>query len=239
MNNLQNDIRYHLTLKSANSKTGPMAVSTTAKASCPDKCPLKKAGCFADNGPLQLHWEQISQGSRGVSFDDFLLQVEALPRGAEYRHNQAGDLPPKENSIDTIDAVKLAALAAVIRRRRIRAFTYTHYPVIDNEINQSAIKAANEQGFTINLSANNMCEVDDLLALSIAPVAVIMPLSAPKVSFTAAGNKIVICPAQTNKKTTCIDCMICAKSDRSFSIGFYPHGASAKKAILSTNNQEQ
>ena len=237
MNNLQTDIRYHLTLKSANSKTGPMAVSTTAKASCPDKCPLKKAGCFADGGPLQLHWEQVSQGKRGVSFDDFLLQVEALPRGAEYRHNQAGDLPPKEDEKDTIDAVKLAALAAVIRRRRINGFTYTHYPVIDNEINQDAIKAANEQGFTINLSANNIREVDNLLALNIAPVAVIMPLSAPKVSFTDKGNKIVICPAQTNTKTTCVDCMLCAKSDRAFSIGFYPHGASAKKAIISTNNQ--
>ena len=236
MNTLQSSIHYHLTLKSANSKTGPMAVSTTAKASCPDKCPLKKAGCFADGGPLQLHWEQVSQGKRGVEFDDFLLQVATLPRGAEYRHNQAGDLPPDETKKDTIDAVKLAALAAVIRRRRIKGFTYTHYPVLDNETNQAAIKAANDQGFTINLSANNVTEVDELLALKIAPVAVIMPLSAPKVSFTAAGNKVVICPAQTNTKTTCMDCMLCAKSDRIFSIGFYPHGSSAKKAIIATNN---
>jgi hypothetical protein len=237
MNNLQTDIKYHLTLKSANSKTGPMAVSTTAKASCPDKCPLKKAGCFADGGPLQLHWEQVSQGKRGVEFDDFLLQLAALKKGAEYRHNQAGDLPPKEDEQDTIDAVKLAALAAVVKLRKLRAFTYTHYPVIDNETNQQAIKAANDSGFTINLSANNISEVDPLLVLNVAPVAVIMPLSAPKVSFTAAGNKIVICPAQTNAKTTCVDCMLCQKSDRSFSIGFYPHGTSAKKAITSTNNQ--
>lgn len=236
MKTLQTSIYYHLTLKSSNSKTGSMAVSTTAKASCPDKCPLKKAGCFADGGPLQLHWEQVSQGNRGVEFDDFLLQVAALPRGAEYRHNQAGDLPPDETKKDTIDAVKLAALAAVIRRRRIKGFTYTHYPVIDNEVNQAAIKAANEQGFTINLSANNINEVDNLLALNIAPVAVIMPLSASKVSFTAAGNKVVICPAQTNTKTTCMDCMLCAKAARSFSIGFYPHGSSAKKAIIATNN---
>ena len=230
-------MNYHLTLKSANSKTGPMAVSTTAKASCPDKCPLKKAGCFADGGPLQIHWELISQNKRGVDFNDFLLQLTTLKKGAEYRHNQAGDLPPKEDEQDTVDAVKLAALAAVVKLRKLRAFTYTHYPVIDNETNQQAIKAANDSGFTINLSANNISEVDPLLVLNVAPVAVIMPLNAPKVSFTAAGNKIVICPAQTNKKTACIDCMLCAKSDRSFSIGFYPHGSSAKKAITSTNNQ--
>jgi hypothetical protein len=230
-------MNYHLTLKSANSKTGPMAVSTTAKASCPDKCPLKKAGCFADGGPLQLHWEQVSQNKRGVDFNDFLLQLTALKKGAEYRHNQAGDLPPDETKINTIDAVKLAALAAIVKLRKLRAFTYTHYPVIDNEINQQAIKAANDSGFTINLSANNISEVDELLALNVAPVAVIMPLNASKVSFTNQGNKIVICPAQTNAKTTCVDCMLCQNSDRSFSIGFYPHGSSAKKAITSTNNQ--
>jgi hypothetical protein len=230
-------MNYHLTLKSANSKTGPMAVSTTAKASCPDKCPLKKAGCFADGGPLQLHWEQVSQGNRGMSFDAFLLQLTALKKGAEYRHNQAGDLPPDETKTNTIDALKLAALAAVVKLRKLRAFTYTHYPVIDNKTNQQAIKAANDSGFTINLSANNINEVDELLALNVAPVAVIMPLSASKVAYTAQGNKIVICPAQTNNKTTCVDCMLCQKSDRSFSIGFYPHGTSAKKAILSTNNQ--
>jgi hypothetical protein len=230
-------MKYHLTVKSANSKTGPIAVSTTAKPSCPDVCPLKKKGCFADGGPLQIHWELISQNKRGVDFNDFLLQLTALKKGAEYRHNQAGDLPPDETKTNTIDALKLAALAAIVKLRKLRAFTYTHYPVIDNETNQQAIKAANDSGFTINLSANNISEVDTLLALNIAPVAVIMPLSAPKVSFTNQGNKIVICPAQTNAKTTCVDCMLCQKSDRSFSIGFYPHGTSAKKAITSTNNQ--
>jgi len=236
MNTLQEAIKYHLTTRSSNSKTGPMAVSTTGKPSCPDTCPLKKKGCFADGGPLQIHWEQVSQGKRGVDFDDFLLQLTALKKGSEYRHNQAGDLPPKEDEQNTIDAVKLAALTAVVKLRKLRAFTYTHYPVIDNKYNQQAIKAANDAGFTINLSANNISEVDALLALNIAPVAVIMPSHAKKVSHTAQGNKIVICPAQTNKNTNCVDCMLCQKVDRNFSIGFYPHGSSAKKAALSTNN---
>lgn len=224
---------YHLTKVSNNAKTGPIAVSTSSKSTCPDDCPLKEKGCYAGNGPLNLHWQKVTNGKRGVSFDDFLLQVDALPMRSEYRHNQAGDLPGQDGQID---APKLARLAATAKKRKLKAFTYSHYNVLTNINNRLAIKQANNQGFTINLSANHISEVDNLLALNIAPVAVIMPINAPKVSYTAVGNKVVICPAQTNKNTTCKDCMICAKKDRSFSVGFLPHGTGAKKAALATNN---
>ena len=224
---------YHLTKISNNAKTGPMAVSTSPQSTCPDDCPLKKEGCYAGNGPLNLHWQKVTDGDRGVSFDDFLLQVGALPINSEYRHNQAGDLPGEHGQID---APKLARLAATIKKRKLKAFTYSHYNVLTSSNNRLAIQAANKDGFTINLSANHINEVDDLLALNIAPVAVIMPINAPKVSYTAAGNKVVICPAQTNDETRCIDCMLCAKKGRSFSIGFIAHGTGAKKAVLATNN---
>jgi len=232
---LNNDY-YHLTLISKNKKTGPMAVSTSPKKTCPDNCPLKSDGCFADSGPIQLHWQQLSLGNRGVLFDDFLLQVGALRKGVEYRHNQAGDMPKKPGTTSTIDAPKLKQLTNVINKRKLKAFGYTHYPVIDNKENSDAIKYANDNGFAVNLSANNVSDVDTLLELNIAPVAVIMRANAKKVSYTEKGNKIVICPAQTNEKTACIDCMLCAKPDRKFSIGFYPHGTTAKKAAISTNN---
>ena len=224
---------YHLTKVSNNAKTGPIAVSTSSKSTCPDDCPLKDEGCYAGNGPLNLHWQKVTNGERGVSFDDFVLQVGALPIGSEYRHNQAGDLPGEHGQID---APKLARLAATTKRRKLRAFTYSHYNVLTNINNRLAIQHANNNGLVINLSANHISEVDTLLNLKIAPVAVIMPINATKVSYTAAGNKIVICPAQTNDSTRCIDCMLCAKNDRNFTIGFLPHGTGAKKAARATNN---
>lgn len=226
-------MNYHLTLKSSNKKTGLMAVSTSPQSTCPDECPLKKEGCFADSGPLKLHWDKISAGARGVTFDDFLLQVGALPMRAEYRHNQAGDLPGQGGQID---APKLARLAATTKRRKLRAFTYSHYNVLTNINNRLAIQHANNNGLVINLSANHISEVDTLLSLKIAPVAVIMPLNSKKVSYTEKGNKIVICPAQTNKHTTCKECMLCANGARDFTIGFLPHGTGAKRAARATNN---
>ena len=224
---------YHLTKISNNAKTGPIAVSTSSKSTCPDDCPIKEKGCYAGNGPLNLHWQKVTDGTRGVSFDDFLLQLGALPMRVEYRHNQAGDLPGEHGQID---APKLARLAATTKKRKLKAFTYSHYNVLTNINNRLAIQAANADGFIINLSANHISEVDMLLSLKIAPVAVIMPLNSKKVSYTAQGNKVVICPAQTNNKTRCIDCMLCAKKDRNFTIGFLPHGTGAKKAALATNN---
>ncbi|MEY4341197.1 MAG: hypothetical protein RL541_701, partial [Pseudomonadota bacterium] len=58
-------MQVHLTLKSANVKTGPIPVSTTERASCPDDCSMKKE-CYAASGPLALHWAAVSNGTRGT-----------------------------------------------------------------------------------------------------------------------------------------------------------------------------
>ena len=60
---------YHLTKTSNNAKTGPIAMSTSSKSTCPDDCPIKEKGCYAGNGPLNLHWQKVTNGERGVSFD--------------------------------------------------------------------------------------------------------------------------------------------------------------------------
>ncbi len=57
---------YHLTQISANKKTGPIAVSTRPKKTCPPECPLINDGCFAASGPLNLHWLKVSDNNRGA-----------------------------------------------------------------------------------------------------------------------------------------------------------------------------
>ncbi len=47
----------HLTSKSSNAKTGPIPVSTSTAAWCPDSCPLKGAGCYGNGGPLAIQWK--------------------------------------------------------------------------------------------------------------------------------------------------------------------------------------
>jgi len=76
--------RVHLTHSSSNSKTGPIPVSTTSADSCPPSCPLKKAGCYANGGPLAIHWREVTEGRRGTDWGTFCAKIAALPEGTFY-----------------------------------------------------------------------------------------------------------------------------------------------------------
>ena len=218
---------YVLNPVSGNAKTGPMPVSTSNSSTCPDACPIKLKGCYAKYGPVGMHWRKLDAGTskNAKEWGDFLQDVKRIARGGLWRHNQAGDLNGVNDRIDTV------ALSQLIQASKgKRGFTYTHYPVIgqDNNINRSAVQTANLEGFTINLSGNDVNHADQLKALNIAPVVALMPRDAEKVSFTPAGNKVVICPAENTDKVNCLTCGLCAKGDRDYIIGFRAHGTAAK-----------
>ena len=216
-------MNYHLTRISNNAKTGKIPVSTSGADTCPDVCPLKSAGCYAKSGPLGLHWNAVTTGSRGVDFEAFLASIRRLPRGQLWRHNQAGDLPGINETIDKVALEKL-----VEANRGKRGFTYTHKPMTHE--NMAAIKAANLNGFAINLSANSLTHADQLQALNIGPVAAIIPSNSPKTFRTSGGNKVVTCPAQTSDRVTCERCKLCSLANRDYIIGFLPHGTGKKHA---------
>lgn len=213
----------HLTLKSANAKTGPIPVSTTSALSCPSACPLKSAGCYADGGPLALHWRAVTAGDRGMAWAEFCDAIANLPAGQLWRHNQAGDLPGLDNSINPL-ALEMLVAANAGRR----GFTYTHKPATADNLAQ--IKAANAAGFTVNLSANDLSHADALADTGAGPVVTILPADAGAKNRTPAGRVVVTCPAQLRDDVSCADCQLCARADRPTIIGFLAHGASAKKA---------
>lgn len=226
---------YHWTAKSANAKTGPIPVSTTSAATCPPECPFQGSGCYAESGPLALHWRKVTAGDRGDTLAALCASVAQLPAGALWRHNQAGDLPGIGSAID---APALAAIVAANTGRR--GFTYTHKPVESGKHaadNRAAIAAANGAGFTVNLSANSLAHADTLAALDIAPVCAVIPSDTPERATTPAGRTVVACPAQTREGISCATCQLCAKRDRrGIIIGFYPHGSGAKRADAVTRN---
>lgn len=217
---------YVLNPVSSNSKTGPIPVSTSNSDTCPDACPIKLKGCYAKYGPTGMHWRRLDEGSskNAKEWGEFLKDVKRIARGSLWRHNQAGDL---NGYNDVIDELKLAELVNANKGKR--GFTYTHYsPLQADMTNYFAIRRANQMGFTINLSGNDVNHADKLKALDIAPVVVIMPRDAEKVSYTPAGNKVVICPAENTDKVNCMSCGLCQVVDRNYIIGFRAHGTAAK-----------
>lgn len=217
---------YHLTLKSKNEKTGPIPVSTTSVNTCSDACPFKASGCYASaGGPLALHWKKVSDGSRGGSLEDLCASIAKLPEGTLWRHNQAGDLPGDGHMIDQF------ALAMLVNANRgKRGFTYTHKPMHELS-NRAAVATANAEGFTINLSANNLSHADELADLGIAPVATVLPseIEGNVKVVTPKGRKVVVCPATYRDDVSCKTCQLCQKQ-REVIVGFPAHGTQAKKA---------
>ena len=219
---------FHMTAKSRNEKTGPIAVSTTSATTCPDACPLKAGGCYAKGGKVAMHWRAVTAGERGGDLASFLKAIRAIKPGALWRHNQAGDLPGEG---DMIDVDQLGAIVDANKGRR--GFTYTHKP-IDVASNRAAIAQANAEGFTVNLSGNTLEHADQLMAERIGPVVVVLDAEEGKRHdvTTPAGHKVVTCPATYREDVTCASCGLCAVRDRKVIVGFPAHGAQKNKAAI-------
>jgi hypothetical protein len=222
---------YHLTRVSQNRKTGPMPVTTTSANACPSTCSFRGQGCYAESGPLALHWKAVTAGRRGGSFDELLAGMRTLPCNALWRHNQAGDLTPIAPGV--IDAQMLLRLAMANRGRR--GFTYTHYAMTSE--NAAAVQHANALGLTINLSAETLEQADEHAALGVAPVVVVLPANATRSTRTPQGRLVIVCPASIGN-TDCLTCGICQQRDRQAIVGFPAHG-SAKAKVQAVFWQKQ
>lgn len=221
--------QIHLTPKSKNRKVGKIPVSTTSADTCPDDCPFKKNGCYADGGPLAMHWAKVTDRQRGDTFQVFLGKISALPKGQLWRHNQAGDLPGKDGMLDAEACFKLSE--ASIGKR---GFTYTHYDVLNREGNALVIQDMVADGFVVNLSGNSLDHADKLADLDIAPVTTVLPSDQMTNTVTPAGRKVVVCPAVTRDDVSCEDCQLCARL-RDVIVGFPAHGNGKKKADAVAN----
>jgi len=231
---------------SSNTKTGPIPVSLTEQSSCPDTCPFKSnKSCYPFFSPLGFMWEALDHDGFHPSikdktrrrvipltWDELCDNVSSLPKRKKqlWRHNAAGDLPGIGNEIDT---QKLEQLVLANKKAQARGFSFTHKPVGLYGLglrNACAIRAANIQGFIINLSANGLTDADWLADLNIGPVVTIVPSSSPTKMKTPKGRKVVVCPAQQDLKVkiTCDSCELCAKGNRKSIIAFRAHGRKKK-----------
>jgi len=199
----------HTTPKSKNVKTGPIPVTTTSAKTCPDTCPFKKNGCYADGGPLALHWQKVTDGQRGDSWSTFIDKVKGFKTGQLWRHNQAGDLAGDGKRLDAAANEELAHA-----NKGRRGFTYTHYNVLTDKHNARVVPPDRK---------STLCDLD------IAPVTVVLPETQTTNTTTPKGRKVVVCPATIKDNVSCATCQLCARQRDSI-IGFPAHGVSKRKA---------
>lgn len=197
---------YHMTLVSANGKTGPIPVSTTSKSSCPTACPMREA-CYAKTGPLNFHWEKVSRGERGFTLEEFIGVIKALPYRQLWRHNQAGDLPGDGK---LIDHEALGKIVSANKVKHKRGFTYTHY---SRKIarNREAIRQALDNGFTVNVSCESELEACTATRDGF-PAVLVVPSTEKRKRWTSHfGVGVRVCPATYMDNVKCSDCGYCAR----------------------------
>jgi hypothetical protein len=202
-------------------------VTTSPRKICPGACPFKGKGCYAEGGPLRYIWDALDATEAGDtakngtatlhvrSHAELCEAIAVQPEGVLWRHNQAGDLPGDGNTIDA------AALGEIVA-----ANTYTHHKMTPQ--NAEAVKAANVDGFTINLSANNLPHADEFAALGVGPVVTVLPTDQLENTQTPGGRRVVVCPAVTRDNVSCATCGLCSRQ-RDAIVGFPAHGASKRR----------
>ena len=98
-----------------------------------------------------------------------------------------------------------------------------------------AIREANAEGLTVNLSGNSLADADTLAETGAGPVVCVLPASQTTNTRTPAGRKVVICPATQRDDVSCATCGLCAVSRLANGqaraiVGFPAHGPGKKKA---------
>jgi hypothetical protein len=226
-----------LTKKSDNKKTGAIAVSTTSRKSCADGCPfLGDQGCYAESGYYtRMHWDQVTEGTRGVPPLEFIEQVSKLPANEMFRHNVAGDLwkhPDNSGQIYFPYLEKLAKASSHL----YAAWTYTHHTLegTDGDRNRQAIFDVEQYKFIVNISTESL-DVAARLQKEGFMVTVVQPKGGPT-AFRHQDVQFVQCPATLpGSEITCQTCggrkgkPLCA-TIRKVVVVFPAHGGRASVA---------
>lgn len=239
-------INWQIRRGTANRKLGRGAyVVTLDRATCPDTCPLKGQGCYAESGPLALTWRRVSDGDAkhdgrgrwaGKGFKVLADTLESIqfPIGTLLRIGDAGD--PSEDGL-----LSLALLGALGRlsARGVRVILYTHADM-DRPHNARAVRLIRERyprlivnasvhgpDATRRTAASDVYERVTTVGPDFWAPSELNP-AGPRIVQIPDGATIMRCPAEY-RETDCERCGLCARR-RGYAIGFTAHGSAKGRA---------
>lgn len=240
--------------------SGPQACSTYASIehTCPDTCPLKHHGCFAEAGASHLTMGRLNARAKRWDWDPLdvsFAEAELISRAFADGVPQDGARGGRDLRLHVGGEVscRLGAIALGIEARRWRArgggavWTYTHRW---REIPRASWGS---EGIAVFASAERPEELEEAAARGY-PAAITLPVFTngrdqaeirPR-AFTPEGSSFTVipCPAETRGRT-CVQCRLCLDHDllgARKAIGFFVHGAQANEAnrtILELNDEKE
>lgn len=228
--------------ESSNPKTGNIIQSYSARYTCPNRCPLKGNGCYADSYHTSRQWDRCNDEedkryiANGNDLTLDLMSSVALhaKRGEKsilFRHNVAGDIAlPNSDLIDDERLNTIVESCSKVSSNlniNLMGYTYTHCSLTMQNFNK--VKKAQAKGFVVNFSCETTEEVKEVKRMNCnAVMTSINPQETVK-ALKTEGFKALQCPAQTNEDMNCKRCKLCARN-REAVIIFEVHGNGSKKA---------
>ena len=228
--------------ESSNPKTGNIIQSYSNRSTCPNRCPLKGNGCYADSYHTSRQWDRCNDEedkryiANGHDLTLDLMSAVAIhaKRGEKsilFRHNVAGDIALPNS--DMIDVERLNIIVESCNKVssnlniNLMGYTYTHCSLTTQ--NFKKVKKAQAKGFVVNFSCETIEEVKGVkFAGCNAVVTSVNPDETIK-ALKKEGLKALQCPAQTADGMNCKKCKLCARN-REAVIVFEIHGNGSNKA---------
>jgi hypothetical protein len=206
------ETRYNLVPKTKNAKTGPRAALYTSRNTCPETCPLKGNGCYAESGPIALAWNKCR-----MTLAEVIAGIQKLPYGSRLRLFPAGDMPGEGMAIDTF---AMQEILLTCMERGLTVWGYTHK---DTDI-EFLLWANRLPGITISVSCSTQEECDIYRSLD-------LPTTVPVANLEAIeqlNKRFIPCQHSITQKP-CTTCNLCM-SKHLKTICFPVHGAGKNKA---------
>lgn len=193
--------------ESSNSKTGPVSTTYAPQASCPQSCPLRDAGCYAEGGLVGIHTRQVNRAARAASKRQ---TTSAAIAAAEARaiDKLSGQRPMRLHVVgDARTTAAARILAAAANRYMAKAgqvvWTYTHAwrTVARRAWDKISVLASTEQLSDAKLAMRQ--------GYAVAVVVAQHPVDGKAWVDGETGLKVIPCPAQTRQAVQCVDCKLC------------------------------
>jgi hypothetical protein len=223
--------------KSGNAKLGGAAITIVAKQSCPETCPFKANGCYAEHDSGVHHWNRISAGAADKSPLE-LARAEAkaideLPGDRDLRLHVAGDSTTEEGT----RLIATACAKYVFRGKwkhgtDVSVWAYTHgWRTVPRDAWGSVSVLAS-------------CETPEDVKLARSrgyAAAMVVPRFEGESAYEHGEVTVIPCPQQTRERT-CTQCRLCMNAERlhksSLVIGFALHGGGTNKARFALSKRK-
>lgn len=204
---------------SENRKLGKVSATYVAQQSCPKSCPFYKSGCYAESGMVGCQTARLNRDAAELTSYQLAQNeaqaIDVLPGELPLRLHVVGDCR-------TSRAARVVSSAAVRYRSKHGrpVWTYTH---AWRKVVRSAWRSV-----SVLASCETAAQVRQAWRREYACAMVVAEHASDKAYFLE-NLKVVPCPQQTGRVSSCADCKLCFDDARLREIGvviaFEAHGA--------------